>query len=266
MSTGKSLAMLPLFVRDYITATRHLTVAERGAYTDLLFFQWEMETLPREPERLARLIGCSAEEFAPLWGSIQTKFSQVAEGLRNPRLEQHREKAMQLSSKRAEVGRLGGKQSGKQRASKRQAIAQANGQAKSNSPSPSPSPSPDSGLSFGESRPPRRTAPAFHQEVIATYHELLPNLPAIKDWPERRRCKLDARIRERLAAGKPADTIAYWRELFAKVAASDFLCGRKTDWRCPGLEWLLEPRNFTKLIEGAHDNHSRNGNGAAYAR
>jgi hypothetical protein len=95
----------------------------------------------------------------------------------------------------------------------------------------------------------------LHNAIIAAYHEVLPNLPAVKAWNDRRKRKLDARISDRMKEGKAAGTAAYWAGYFRKVAASDFLCGRgKTDWRCPGLEWLLEPKNFEKVIEGAYDN------------
>jgi hypothetical protein len=95
----------------------------------------------------------------------------------------------------------------------------------------------------------------LHKAIIAAYHEILPSLPAVKTWNDRRKRKLDARISDRTKEGKAAGTAAYWAGYFRKVAASDFLCGRgKTDWRCPGLEWLLEPKNFEKVIEGAYDN------------
>lgn len=115
--------------------------------------------------------------------------------------------------------------------------------------------------------PPKGAAadPKLHEQIIATYHEVLPDLPAVRDWPERRRRKLEARISERVKAGKAADKPEYWRQLFTQVHASDFLCGRKTntDWRCPGLEWLLEPKNFVKVIEGAYRNNDSNGAGHA---
>jgi Asp-tRNA(Asn)/Glu-tRNA(Gln) amidotransferase A subunit family amidase len=95
----------------------------------------------------------------------------------------------------------------------------------------------------------------LHRAIIDAYHEILPNLPAVKTWPERRARKLDARISERVREGKPANLVAYWAGYFRKVAASDFLCGRsKSDWRCQGLEWLLEAKNFEKVIEGGFDN------------
>ena len=99
---------------------------------------------------------------------------------------------------------------------------------------------------------------SFHDAVIATYHEVLPGLPRIKQWTKKRRQALDARITERCKDGKPASEIAYWREFFEKVAASEFLCGRSVDFTAD-LEWLLRPENFLKTIEGRYD--KRNGNG-----
>jgi hypothetical protein len=101
-------------------------------------------------------------------------------------------------------------------------------------------------------------SPLAHDLVIEAFHEILPELPRVKSWPERRRQKLRARIAERVKQGKPADTVDYWRSLFRKVAGSDFLCGRKTDWRAD-LEWLLESKHFDKLIEGGYDNGGGDG-------
>ena len=106
--------------------------------------------------------------------------------------------------------------------------------------------------------------PEFHRQVIEAYHEALPDLPAVKVWNKTRHQALNARIRERLKDGKPADTVDYWRKFFAGVAASDFLCGRITprDERAPfrsHLEWLIRPENFAKVIEGRYNGGNGNG-------
>jgi uncharacterized protein YdaU (DUF1376 family) len=273
MATGKALAMLPWFPRDYIAATRHMSLAERGAYTDLLFAQWENGPLPRELERLARIVGCPMEEFEGVWNAVKVKFIDTPHGIINERLEEHRTKAVSLSQKRALIGKLGGEASGKQRAKQRlskhepnasaigEAIGQANDEAKSNSPSPSPSPSPESGVSFGNSRAhARRSVTTFHHQVIDAYHRALPELPRVKAWTEKRRRALEARIAERTRDGKPADTIEYWAKFFDAVAQSDFLCGRSSDFHCD-LEWLLRPENFLKVIEGRYANQKRTNGG-----
>jgi uncharacterized protein YdaU (DUF1376 family) len=266
--------MLPLFVRDYVTATRHLTLAERGAYTDLLFFQWELGVLPREPERLARLIGCSADEFAEVWTAIQGKFTKTDFGLLNTRLEQHRVKAEQLSAKRADIGRKGGQRSAQAKAQPiaapiAQPTVEAIAQGNANSPSPTPSPSPTSGVLSENSCPQERTervrpaymAQQFHRQIIDNYHEVLPMLPPVKDWGHDRQSLLNARIAERLKAGKAADGLSYWRSFFETVATLGWLVESRPDrsWRC-NLEWLLKKANFRKVMEGHYANtQSMNG-------
>lgn len=104
----------------------------------------------------------------------------------------------------------------------------------------------------------------FHNKVIDVYHELLPGLPRVKDWTEARRRLLDARICECVKRGKPATAISYWREFFETVAASDFLCGRKTEWRAD-LEWLITKKNFTRVIEQKYQNVRATNGGRIHA-
>ena len=99
---------MPLFVNDYLGATRHMTLAERGAYTDLLFMEWNIGPLPADPARLSAMIGCTLKQFSAIWPTVKKKFIETAEGLVNERLELHRVKSIQISEKRATAGREGG--------------------------------------------------------------------------------------------------------------------------------------------------------------
>lgn len=99
---------MPFFVADYLGATRHMTLAERGAYTDLLFLSWSIGALPKEPSRLALMICCTPKEFAKVWPAISNKFIETKVGLINERLETHRIKAIEISTKRSVLGKLGG--------------------------------------------------------------------------------------------------------------------------------------------------------------
>jgi uncharacterized protein YdaU (DUF1376 family) len=277
VGTGAQLAMLPWFVRDYLAATGHLSPAERGVYTDLLFASWEMGPLPKDPVRLARLGRCDAGEFGQIWPAIREKFSETADGLVNARLEEHRAESRRRS------------QTARQKAEKRwhadspglfdntaadapahaaaSAAAAAAAYARSMLPSPSPSPSPDPSP-HTDTCPQERTATAkpayhgkeFHDQIIAAYHEVLPDLPQVKIWGADRAKSLNARIRERCSQGKPADGAEYWRGLFGKVALNDHWCGRKADstWSA-NLEWLLKPANFTKVVEWQPPRGSANG-------
>lgn len=86
--------MMPFWPKDYISATRAKRLAERGAYSDLLFFQWELGVLPGDTPTLARLLGVSQDEFNDVWPAIKDKFVERDGGLVNERLEMHREKAL----------------------------------------------------------------------------------------------------------------------------------------------------------------------------
>jgi uncharacterized protein YdaU (DUF1376 family) len=142
--------MLPWFVRDYIAATRHLSLAERGAYTDLLFLSWEMGPLPSDPTRLARLIGVSAPEFKRVWLTLRLKFAETEKGLVNTRLEQHRAESMDRSAKARSSAQLrwerarqsdGNANASTNASANAHPNADANAHAESMLPSPSPSPS-----------------------------------------------------------------------------------------------------------------------------
>jgi uncharacterized protein YdaU (DUF1376 family) len=149
MATGQSLPMLPWFVRDYIAATRQFSLAERGAYTDLLFLSWEIGPLPNDPVRLARLIGVSAPEFRKVWTTLRAKFTETEKGLMNTRLEQHRAESMDRSAKARSSAQLRWERARQYDSNANastnahanaHATADANGHAKSMLPSPSPSP------------------------------------------------------------------------------------------------------------------------------
>ena len=107
---AKSLAMMPFFPRDYYCATRTLTLAQRGAYTDLLFWSWDNGPLPADPENLMRIIACSEAEFKQVWPAIRDKFVEYPDGLGklvNLRLEEERRKYSTFRQRQSEGGRKG---------------------------------------------------------------------------------------------------------------------------------------------------------------
>jgi hypothetical protein len=68
---------------------------------------------------------------------------------------------------------------------------------------------------------------------------------------------------QKLTAGREAALRRVWKELgedmtawdafLSRVEASDFLTGRKKDWRAT-FDWILKPANFAKIQEGNYDN------------
>lgn len=105
---GARLVYLPWFTRDFMSATRGWSVTARGVYRELLDASWDMGGLPADPAQLRQLIGATPTEWRA-WKQVEAKFPIGDDGLRrNPRLEQHREKALNISAIRAEIGRRGG--------------------------------------------------------------------------------------------------------------------------------------------------------------
>ncbi len=93
--------------------------------------------------------------------------------------------------------------------------------------------------------------PCPHDEIIALYHELVPVGTQVRIWTEQRRKRLQARWRE----SPKHQSLDFWRRFFEHVSESEFLTGRAPT--APGrdpfvvsLDWLINPTNFVKVIEG----------------
>jgi hypothetical protein len=102
---------------------------------------------------------------------------------------------------------------------------------------------------------PHGTPECPHDDIIAVYHELLPNAPRVRMWTEKRRKALRSRWRENAKHYATVDEgLTWWRKFFGYVAQSDFLTGRaQSNGRPPfiaSLEWLTKSENFVKTIEG----------------
>lgn len=89
--------------------------------------------------------------------------------------------------------------------------------------------------------------------ILDLYHAILPELPRIRNFTERRRAILSARWNEkaRSESGLISNTLEFWEAFFKYISQSDFLMGRKTEWRA-NFEWIITKRNFYKIIEGTY--------------
>lgn len=73
-------------------------------------------------------------------------------------------------------------------------------------------------------------------------------LPVCQSISESRLSKLAKRLDE-------VGGLQGWRDVLAIVEASDFLSGRKTDFRA-GIDFLLRPSSLAKVMEGVYNNHT----------
>ncbi len=79
------------------------------------------------------------------------------------------------------------------------------------------------------------------------------NLPKVQILNKSRETHAKARL---LAFPDPA----FWTNIIQKINDSQFLTGQSTSWKCD-FDWILNPSNLTKILEGNYDN-SRSNNGS----
>ena len=90
-----------------------------------------------------------------------------------------------------------------------------------------------------------------HEEIIKLYAEHLPMLTQVKVWSDARMKLLKARWRE----DDKRQSLDWWARMFRYIATSDFLTGKTTDWQAD-IEWILNAKNFIKILEGKYENKS----------
>lgn len=244
---------LPLYVRDFLTATIGWTAEEKGHYLTLLMIQWDRGALPAELDRLERLsAGVSA-----VWAMLQDKFPVDGDGQRrNARLERHRDRALDLRHRRSEAARIAAStRFAKQTHSKRIADASqthTDRTAIAMHPEPEPEPQPEPVSSAGAediqpaarvvatSVPPRRRKRSPHHEHVTWSMD--------RGW----------------SGITPADRAA-WCEAFPAVTldvelvrATEWLKAnptraKKSNWRRFLLSWLTrsQDRGGTNRVAGA---------------
>lgn len=98
-----------------------------------------------------------------------------------------------------------------------------------------------------------------HSEIIDLWHEVLPQCKKVRVWGDDRQRLLSARWKELLKRGRITDKesgLKYFEELFCFIGASNsFLV--ESNWF--GLDWLINAKNFAKVIEGSYiDNDNKN--------
>lgn len=229
-------------IGDYAAATAHLSLVEDGVYSRMLRRYYLQEgPLPTEWQAVARLVGArSDDELAAVQAVLAEFFRLADDGWHQKRADE-------------DIAKFHAKQeSARKNANARWSQCERNATASSshdvgNAPqSPVPSPQEDQKPLSADA------AGCPHGEIIDLYHAALPTAPRIKAWTGRRQTNLRARWRE---DAKRQD-LDYWRRFFAHVAASPFLTGKVSGQGgrpfFAGLDWLVMPENFAKVIEGRY--------------
>ena len=91
-------------------------------------------------------------------------------------------------------------------------------------------------------------------DALAAYHEICKGLPKVRMLSEAREATVRARLKQ---CGM--DKL---RELFARTAASDFLCGKNDRKWTANFDWLMNETNMAKVLNGNFDNRGGASEGA----
>ena len=84
------------------------------------------------------------------------------------------------------------------------------------------------------------------QSVVSLFNSICKSLPQIRNLTENRKRKI--RNADKQLNGD-------FKSFFEKVERSDFLSGRKTDWKA-SFDWIFTPQNLVKIVEGNYENKS----------
>lgn len=138
---------MPFFGRDFLASTAMWSADEVGHYIRLLIIQWDHGHLPDDIDRLERV----SPGVSSVWEMLRKKFPLCEDNLRrNTRMEEHRQKALELKESRSAAGKRGAANRWKAKQTDGKAngpangkaidLPLANGMAKEWPPNPNPSP------------------------------------------------------------------------------------------------------------------------------
>ena len=243
---------------DFKQGTKYFNFYQRAIYRELLDAQWDDGFIPNNVDLLANMIGMDRDDFMMNWAVVKTKFKELEEGkLINPRLEEEREKLLKKSQKASESAKKRWKKSEsnsneKQTKSKRNAKAMRT-HSDSNAIIDNEI---DNEIEIDNEKEEKggvgeKTKINFN-EVKEFYNSIAAEceMPLIREMTDSRKSAF-----RRLSKKYEYEIIG---EVFHKARDSDFLNGSK-DFKA-SFDWLMNPKNFVKVLEDNYKNKSLNGN------
>lgn len=242
--SSKSDAWMPLYIGDYLADTMHLTCEQSGAYLHLIMHYWRAGSLPDNDVALAQIARLSAKAWKAHKPIVAAFFG---EGWKHKRIDAERVKTIEVKERYHERAVKAAQARHKHTSSNASRTATSNGQAclkDGNSQSHTCSneqvisPNGDS-----SAEPPPLTV----DEIVEAWNERMApqGFPAVRRLTGTRLRQLKARLRE--------NTIEDWQQAMSALERSNFCRGENgRGWRAD-FDFLLQPKSFTKLLEGAYD-------------
>jgi uncharacterized protein YdaU (DUF1376 family) len=242
---------MPLYVGDYLSATTRLTTEQHGAYFLLLLDYWKNGPPPNDDAVLAQIARMSPAAWRKARPAL-IGFFESRDGLLNhKRVDRERVRAAEITEERSKAGKVGAAkrwQSNGKRIANAIALPMANGQ-QNDAPSQSHSSSSEeliASTTVDVSAGPTDKPLTKHEVIEAWQTRMVPQgFPSIRKMTAQRDRQLKARLRD--------STLDEWQQAMAAMERSAFCRGENDrGWRAD-FDFLLQPKSFTKLLEGAYD-------------
>ena len=90
-----------------------------------------------------------------------------------------------------------------------------------------------------------------YKQIVDLFNEICTSLPRVQNISDKRKKQIKNIVKQ---------FSPDFKEVFEKVEKSDFLTGRNGKWTNCGFDWIFNPSNFVKIIEGNSDNNEKNQN------
>lgn len=94
-------------------------------------------------------------------------------------------------------------------------------------------------------------APINCDFIVKSFNSICASLPKV--------AKLTANRKKAITSASAILDDITFEQFFTKIESSEFLTGRKTDWRSD-FDWIMKPSNITKILEGNYDNRKPKNN------
>lgn len=236
---------MPLYIGDYLSDTMHLTCEQSGAYLHLIMHYWRAGSLPASDVALAQIARLPLKAWKAHREIIEPFFRVDAGRWTHKRIDAERERSAKVKERYSERGqKAAAKRWSKDASSNATSIPEGcNGHG--NSQSHSSNELIESSNEDLSAEPTEK--PLTIDEIVEAWNErMVPQgFSAVRRLTTERRRKIGARLRE--------NTLDDWQRALGAIERSSFLRGEnERGWRAD-FDFLLQPKSFTKLIEGAYD-------------
>jgi uncharacterized protein YdaU (DUF1376 family) len=238
---SKADAWMPLYIGDYLSDTMHLTCEQSGAYLHLIMHYWRAGSLPDNDVALAQIARLPLKAWkahrpivAAFFGSGWTHKRIDAERQKTSEVkERYHERAVKAAQARHKKPSTNATSNGHASLKDRNSHLQGSNE---------PIESSNEDLSVEPTE-----KPLTKSEVIGAWQDRMVPLgfPPIRKMTGQRERQLNARLKD--------STLDEWLKVFSALERSNFCRGENDrGWRAD-FDFLLQPKSFTKLLEGAYD-------------